>query len=73
MIMGILALFFYYVGMCWHEWERLLAIVIKEKYKKANKRWSCPWEVKKRERRCNRGIMPRGRSGDNNFSYKNFI
>jgi hypothetical protein len=62
MIMGIFSLFFFYVGMYWHEWEILLAIIIKAKSQKAasKKLRSYPWTLK-RERRCNRGILPRGR------------
>jgi hypothetical protein len=59
-----LALFLYYAGIFWHEMERLFAIVIKAKSKKAanTRHWSCPhWT--KRERRCYRGTVLRGRPG----------
>jgi hypothetical protein len=62
---GIFLLFFYHAEFYWHEWERLLAIVIKAKSKKAanTRHWSCPHWTLKRERRCYRGTVLRGRPG----------
>jgi hypothetical protein len=62
---AIFYLFLYYAGMFWHEFERMLSILIKAKYQEAanNKRWSYPHRTLKGERRCCRGTILRGRPG----------
>jgi hypothetical protein len=58
----VLALFYFYVAMCWHEWEQFLAMVIKAAINQADYARIPHVKGLKGERRCCRGFVPRGRS-----------